>query len=62
CIVYAITIKTHPFVEAYLNKGFWSIRRKWRKQYKQKLVILPMQEYTYKEYHFFNEFDEEIIY
>jgi len=57
-----ITIKTHPFVEAYLNKGFWSIRRKWRKQYKQKLVILPMQEYTYKEYHFFNEFDEEIIY
>lgn len=57
-----ITIKTHPFVETYLNKGFFSVVRKWRKQYKQKLVVVPMQEYTYMEYHFFNDLDEEIIY
>jgi len=35
---------------------------KWRKQYKQKLVVEAMQEYTYMEYHFFNDLDEEIIY
>ncbi|HOE05628.1 MAG TPA: Rne/Rng family ribonuclease [Bacteroidales bacterium] len=57
-----ITIKTHPFVEAYFNKGWSTLTKKWRKQYKQKLVVLPMQEYTYMEYHFFNELDEEIIY
>ncbi|NLA24605.1 MAG: ribonuclease E/G, partial [Bacteroidales bacterium] len=57
-----ITIKTHPFVESYLNKGWNSMTKKWGKQYKQKLVVFPMQEYTYMEYHFFNELGEEIIY
>ena len=24
-----LVLKVHPFVEAYLKKGFWSLRRKW---------------------------------
>ena len=24
-----LVLKVHPFVEAYLKKGFWSLRRRW---------------------------------
>lgn len=57
-----LIIKTHPFVEAYINKGFLSVRKKWQKQFRQRIVVYPMMEYSYMEYHFFNESDEEIIF
>lgn len=56
-----IQIKAHPFVAAYFNQGFISLKKKWQKQYRQKIVIYPMMEYSYMEFHFFNEMDEEII-
>jgi len=57
-----ITIKTHPFVEAYINKGiFKSMRKQWQKQYSCKLEVLPMMAYSYMEYHFFDEYDEELL-
>lgn len=57
-----IVIKTHPFVEAYINKGFFSsLRKQWQKAHGCKLEVLPMQAYTYMEYHFFNEMDEELV-
>ncbi len=57
-----ITIKTHPFVEAYINKGiFNSLRKQWQKTHKCKLEVMPMMAYTYMEYHFFDEFDEELM-
>jgi ribonuclease G len=57
-----LIIKAHPFVAAYLDKGFNSQRKKWQKQYHQKIVVFPMMEYSYMEYHFFNETHEEIIF
>ena len=58
-----ITIKTHPFVAAYLNKGFFSsISKKWQKKYRIKLKILPMMSYSYMETNFFDKFGEQIIY
>lgn len=57
-----LIIKTHPFVAAYLNKGIIPMRKKWQKQFRQKIVVFPMMEYSYMEYHFFNESDEEIIF
>lgn len=58
-----LRIKTHPFVSAYLNKGwFKSTRKTWQKQYKCKIEILPMIAYSYMEYHFFNSQDEELFY
>lgn len=57
-----IIIKTHPFVHAYLTKGFFnSIRKQWQKKYKCKLRIIPNMDYTLMEYHFFSA-DEEQLY
>jgi ribonuclease G len=57
-----VEIKVHPFVHAYLTKGFLSIRKKWQKQYKTKIVIVPMMAYSYMEFHMFNKENEEIVY
>lgn len=59
----SIVIKTHPFVSAYLNEGlFKSVRKTWQKIHKCKIKIIPMMSYTYMEYHFFDNNNEEIIY
>lgn len=58
-----LCIKTHPFVSAFLNKGWLkSIRKRWQKRYKCEIEIFPMVAYTYMEYHFFDSKDEEIFY
>lgn len=59
----SITIKTHPFVHAYLTKGLIkTIRKTWQKSNNCKIKITPMMAYTYMEYHFFNADDEELFY
>ncbi|MBI4648161.1 MAG: ribonuclease E/G [Bacteroidia bacterium] len=55
-----IIIKTHPYLAAYLTKGLWSIKIKWRWKYKKTLRIIPEKNYNFIEYHFFNKNDEEI--
>jgi ribonuclease G len=58
-----ITLKTHPYVNAYLNQGlFSSVRKKWQKKYKCKVKTLPMMSYAYMEYHFFDANGEELLY
>lgn len=58
-----IIIKTHPYVSAYLNEGFFiSLRKSWQKKNKCRIKILPMMSYSYMEYHFFNANDEELFY
>jgi ribonuclease G len=47
-----IVLNAHPFVAAYLTKGFPSIRSKWFLEYKKWVKILPRDAYTYLEYHF----------
>ena len=45
-----IVIRTHPFVEAYINKGiFKSLRKQWQKLYGCKIEVLPMMAYSYME-------------
>lgn len=56
-----IVLKTHPFVHAYLTKGLITIRKKWQKQFKCKIVIKPMMSYTYMEYKIFNLNEEELF-
>lgn len=56
-----LAIHVHPFVHAFITKGvFSSLRRKWQKQYKVKLKVIPRDAYKALEYHFFNEKNEEI--
>src|SRR5690606_30759427 len=47
-----LTLNTHPFIAAFLTKGFPSIRSKWFLEHKKWVKILPRDAYTYLEYHF----------
>jgi nucleoside-specific outer membrane channel protein Tsx len=48
-------LNVHPFVAAYLKKGFPSIRSKWFFEHKKWVKIIPRDAYTYLEYHFFDK-------
>ncbi|TYA72669.1 ribonuclease E/G, partial [Seonamhaeicola marinus] len=50
-----LTLNTHPFIAAFLTKGFPSIRSKWFFEHKKWVKILPRDAYTYLEYHFFDK-------
>ena len=47
-----ITLNTHPFIAAFLSKGFPSVRTKWFMKHKKWVNIQPRDAYTYLEYHF----------
>ena len=47
-----IILHAHPFIAAFLTKGFPSIRSKWFFEHKKWIKILPRDAYTYLEYHF----------
>ena len=56
-----IVLNVHPFVAAYLEKGFPSLRSKWFFEYKKWVKIIPRDAYTYLEYHFLDKEGNEII-
>jgi ribonuclease G len=55
-----VKLNVHPFVAAYLKKGFPSIRSKWFLEHKKWIKIIPRDAYTYLEYHFFDSTGKEI--
>ena len=55
-----ITLKTHPFIAAFLTKGFPSVRTKWFMEHKKWVTIQPRDAYTYLEYHFVDQNDSKI--
>jgi len=55
-----VTLNTHPFIAAYLTKGFPSKRSKWYFEHKKWVKILPRDAYTYLEYHFLDKSGKEI--
>jgi len=56
-----LMLNTHPFVAAYLTKGFPSMRLKWLFKHKVRVKIIPRDAYTYLEYHFFDKNNKEVI-
>ncbi|MFV0507136.1 MAG: Rne/Rng family ribonuclease [Bacteroidales bacterium] len=57
-----VELVVHPFVGAYIKKGFWkSIRRTWERRYSCKLKITEEQSMPMLNYKFFDEMDEEIL-
>ena len=50
-----ITLNTHPFIAAFLTKGFPSVRTKWFMEHKKWVTIQPRDAYTYLEYHFYDK-------
>jgi ribonuclease G len=55
-----ITLNAHPFVAAFLTKGFPSPRSKWFIEHKKWVKVLPRDAYTYLEYHFLDKNGNEI--
>lgn len=55
-----IEIITHPYIQAYLTKGFRSLRRQWQHKYKMRITIKPSENYNLLEYKFFDGKGEEV--
>jgi ribonuclease G len=55
-----LTIEVHPILNAYLKKGFPSIRLKWSWKYKQQIKIKPNSNYHLTEFRFYDKSEEEI--
>ena len=55
-----IVLTAHPFIAAYLTKGFPSPRSKWFFDHKRWVKIQPRDAYTYLEYHFHDKSGEVI--
>lgn len=53
-------LHTHPFVEAYLTKGFNSIQIKWFLKYKKWITIVGRDSFKYLEYRLFNSKKQEL--
>ncbi|MDR0419078.1 MAG: ribonuclease E/G, partial [Prevotellaceae bacterium] len=56
-----LVLRVHPFVAAYLKKGFISMKMKWQMKYKCRISVILSQESGYLEYHFYSRKGEEII-
>jgi ribonuclease G len=54
-----LILKAHPFITAYLNKGFFPLRLKWSLKYKCWIKVIPRISYHYTEYNFFHPEDDE---
>jgi ribonuclease G len=56
-----VTLLVHPFVYAYLNKGFlWSLKNNWKRKYKNGLKIEELDSLQYLEFKIVNKNGEEI--
>ncbi len=53
-------LKVHPFVEAFLKKGFPSRQMKWYKSYYKWVRIIPDANFQIGSFKFYNETDDEI--
>ena len=50
-----INLNIHPFIAAYLEKGYPSVRLKWYFKHKKWIKIIPRDAYKYLEYQFLDE-------
>ena len=56
-----ITLQVHPFIYAYLTKGFISIRRRWKWRYKRNIDIKEVKSFHVMQYNFLNKNGDEIL-
>lgn len=59
--LYTIIIQVHPYVAAYINKGLFSLRLKWRFKFRARVKIASSSSCGFLEYHFFNNNGEELF-
>ncbi|MDR1347909.1 MAG: Rne/Rng family ribonuclease [Prevotellaceae bacterium] len=56
----SVTLKTHPYIAAYLRKGFPSLLTKWKIRYKCLIKLEAVNSFSFLEYQFFNKKGERI--
>jgi len=58
----SLTLCVHPYLEAFLTKGFISsLRRKWQSKLGAKIKVRAVSSYHFLEYHFLNSTEDEIM-
>lgn len=57
-----LTLKVHPFVAGYLNKGLFSKKLQWAFKHRCLLRVKPTMAYTFMEYHIFDRHGDELTY
>jgi ribonuclease G len=55
-----VTLCVHPFIEAFIKKGWISQQMKWFLKYNQWIKVKAMSSYHLTEFHFLNNKEEEI--
>jgi ribonuclease G len=56
-----VSVRVHPYIAAYLTKGMFSLRRKWRRKLHCGIKIIPDSSFSFFESKFFTKSGEEII-
>jgi ribonuclease G len=54
------SLHIHPYVAAFVNKGIFSLKNKWRVKYGSGIKVIPNQELAFLEYRFYDPQGEEI--
>lgn len=54
------TLHVHPYIAAFINKGFFSLKWQWRWRYGWGVKIIPDQSLAFLEYHIYDTNKEEI--
>lgn len=57
-----VTLMLHPYIAAYINKGLFSIKLRWRIKYLRRLKVKPSNSLTFLEYAFYDFKGDKIIY
>lgn len=57
-----VTLCVHPYLEAYINKGWFysSLRHQWNKKFGKKITVKAVSSYNFMEYRFVNKNEDEI--
>ncbi len=56
-----VTVATHPYIEAYLTKGMWSLVRQWQWKYKIRLSVKPVESFNLLEFKLYDSSGTEIV-
>ena len=54
------TLHVHPYVDAYIKQGLWSIYRKWQMKYGLGVKVIPSQKLAMLQYEFYDADGAEI--
>lgn len=54
------SLHIHPYIAAYINKGFWSLKRQWQARYGWNIRLIPNQSLGFLQYIFYDAHGDEI--